>query len=158
MAKRIKVRIGDVVSVPLPVGGFAYLWVLRDSTFAVFQLHSTTPLAMSEIAAASVAFYKSGTDEAIKSGEWPIVGHHPFESEEQQWGPPFATCYVPDDNSWTMGRPRISHKGSSRDATLDEVAGLEVLSVSHRPDLIVKSIVERLVNGDESNVKRVPKR
>lgn len=155
--KKVKVATGDVVAVPLPVGGYAFMRVLRDSAFEVFRCHSTALVDIAYLRNCPVSFYKVGTDEAIRKGDWPIIGRIPFDNEDQEWGPPFATAYVVEKNWWTMGRPRISHRGEVRDATPEEVAGMEVLGVSNRPELIVDSIVRRLINGDESRVRRVPK-
>lgn len=155
--KKVKVHVGDVVAVPLPIGGFAYLRILRDGDFEVFKCHSASLLDVSEVAKCPVSHYVVGTDEAIRKGLWPAIGTAEFDSEEMEWAPPFATYYAAQANLWTMGGPKISHRGQVRDATLEEVAGLEVLSVANRPELIVDSIVRRMINGDESRVHRVPK-
>lgn len=154
---KTKPGLGDVVAVPLPVGGYAFMRVLKDSAFEVFKCHSPTVMSVDELAQVPVSHHQVGTDEAIRKGEWPIIGNLPVSSEAEAWGPPFATCYVAERNWWTMGAPRISHRGQERFADLSEVVGLEVLSVSNRPELIVDSIVRRMINGDESRVRRVPK-
>lgn len=155
--KRVKVNAGDVVAVPLPMGGFGFMRAMRDKAFEVRRLHAEAVIDASLFAESPVSHYVVGTDDAIRRGDWPVIGSLPFASEDEAWGPPFATCYVAERNWWTMGAPRISHRGKERFANLSEVAGLEVLGVAHRPDLIVDSIVRRMIQGDESRTRRVPK-
>jgi len=99
-------------------------------------------------------FYQASTDQAIKNGEWPVIGTENFTDPESAWGPPQATCYVRETNEWTMGGiPRIDYKSEMHTATLEQVQGLDIMSVCHRPELLVKIIVDRLINGNHEQYK-----
>jgi Immunity protein 26 len=147
--KHPKIELGSIVAVPLPDGRFAYARAFADDTFGVLDVLSDRLLTEAELMGRSVAFYRAANlDNPVKSGQWPLVGRLPFAHKEDAYPPPVATCYVWDSNEWTMGGvPRIEHRGVSRPATLDEVRGLDYLSVSP-PAHFVAVIVDRLINGN----------
>ena len=149
-----KYAIGSVIAIPLPDGKFAFAKMHRGGDFGIYDVLSNKILDIKDIICNSILFFKSATDVAIKNGEWPVIGVDPFLTPESEWAPPQATCYIRETNEWTMGNiPRIEYKGEMRIATLDEVRGLDILSVSHRPELLVKVIIDRLINGNHENYK-----
>jgi hypothetical protein len=153
-ASRQKYTLGSIIAVPLPDGGFAYIKVFKDHTFGVYDIVSKNLLHITDVIRNNFSFYQSSTDVAIKSGEWPVIGAESFANEESAWCPPQATCYVRETNEWTMGGiPRVDERGQMRVATLDEVRGLDIMSVCHRPELLVKIIVDRLINGNHDEYK-----
>jgi Immunity protein 26 len=154
VSSKKKYTLGSIISIPLPDGRFAYAKAFKCSTFGVYDLVSNELLPMTDVIRNKFSFYKSSTDLAIKNGEWPVIGAEPFVDEDSAWPPPQATCYLRETNEWTMGGiPRVNERGQMRVATLDEVRGLDIMSVSHRPDLFVKAIVNRLINGNHDEYK-----
>jgi Immunity protein 26 len=156
LGKKLKYSLGDVVAIPLADTRFAYAKILRDSDFAIYDFISEKIEVLNVVVQHPISFYQASTDEAVKNGLWPLIGNDAFQSSEDEWGPPRATCYSRETNEWTMGRvPRIDHKGQMRVATLSEVQGLDVLSVCNRPDQILRIINDRLVNGNHADYKVV---
>lgn len=155
--RRIKFKIGDIVSIPLPDGRYAHAQCLRDGTFKIFDAVSTKPLGSGQLSNVGASFFAVCNEQAVRTGEWPIVGHHPVLTEDEAWGAPMATGYLAERQEWAMGTPRINIRGESRDATEEEVEGLDIMSVSHHPDLLVRKIVDRLINGNHE-AYRVPRR
>lgn len=154
MAKRVKYKAGALVAIPLPTGQFAYARAYKDAEFGVFGIVSDQLLSAEQLISKPIVFFHAANDDAITAGTWPVIGLWPFKSEDEAWAPAKATCYVRETNEWTMGGvPRIDHKGQMRVATLEEVQGMDILSVSHRPELFVQVILDRLVNGNHANYK-----
>ena len=156
MAKSSKQKytLGSVMAIPLPDGRFAYAKAFNDSTFGIYDLVSNGLLPIADVIHNRFSFYQASTDVAIKSGEWTVIGAEPFADEDSTWPPPQATCYVRETNEWTMGGiPRVDQRGQMRVATLDEVRGLDIMSVCHRPELLVERIVDRLINGNHDEYK-----
>ena len=152
--KKIKYKLGSIVSIPLSEGRFAYAKVYKDNTLAVYGIISKTILPNKEVVKKEIAFSQPCTDSAIKNGDWPIIGVEPFLSEEAAWPPPLATCYVKKTNEWTMGGiPRISFKGETHTASLEEVRGLYILSASNRPEIFVRLIEDILIYGNGENYR-----
>ena len=54
-----------------------------------------------------------------------------------------------------MGGPKLYHRGQIRSATLDEVRGLYVLSVSPKPEVFVRLIEDILIHrlGEQHRVR-----
>lgn len=158
MAKsgKIKYKPGDIVTVPLPEARFAYARIYEDHTFGIFALWSAKPEPLAQIVTHPIAFFVSGTDSAIKDGTWPVIGHVPFQDAEASFPPPVAICYDYDDNTWTMGRPMVTHKGTEKFVTAKEVVGLDRLLFCHKPALVAATIVDRLIDGNHAYYKVRP--
>jgi hypothetical protein len=132
--KRILPKVGDIFQIPLPDGRFAYGKVFRDASVGVYQkiFDSPTELPIEAPFAFIVGLY----NDILKSGVWPIVGHEPFASEEDEWPPP---NYVKDIIS---GEYSIYHKGEMRPSTAEECRGLEEAAVwdAHH-------VIDRIMGG-----------
>lgn len=139
---------------PLPDGRYAYMKTFKDHSFGIYDLVSSERLPFAEVIPNRFSFYQSGTDAAIKNGEWVIIGIEPFADEDSAWIPPQATCYDRETNKWTMGGiPRVDEKGQMRIATLDEVRGLDIMTFCPRPELFGEIIIDRVVNGNHDEYK-----
>ncbi|MBB6562103.1 hypothetical protein HNP48_004812 [Acidovorax soli] len=158
MAKsgKIKYKPGDIVTIPLPEARFAYARIFEDHTFGIFAHWSAKPEPLAQVATHPIAFFVSGTDSAIKDGTWLVVGHVPFQDAEASFPPPVAICYDYDSNTWTMGRPMVTHKGTEKFVTAKEVAGLDRLLFCHKPALVAATIVDRLIDGNHAYYKVRP--
>lgn len=153
-SRKQKYTVGNIIAIPLLDGRFAYAKMFNDCLFGVYDLISVGLIPVTEVIRSSFAFHQSSTDLAIKSGEWAVIGSEPFADADSAWAPPQATCYVRETNEWTMGGiPRVDYRGQMQVATLDEVRGLDIMSVCHRPELLVEIIVDRLINGNHEQYK-----
>lgn len=151
-SKKVKFLIGDVVAIPLPNGQFAYAKVFNDYGFGIYDFLSPKIESFEKVVQHPFSFFQAGTHEGIEKGLWPILGNDPFKSDEDAWTPPAATCYIKELNEWSMGGiPRINHKGQMRTATLEEVQGLDILSVCNRHEQFYRIIVDRLINGNHTD-------
>ena len=151
--KRQKYKLGSIVAIPLPDGRFAFGRVFRDFDFAIYRLVVDQIPDVSQVVHQPIAFFHSGTDDGIKKGLWPVIGELPFADPEEAWGPTKATCYRWSTNEWTMGVPKISHKGETLTATLEQVQGLEIMKFSPNPEGFAWVIDERLVKGQHEEYK-----
>jgi hypothetical protein len=152
---RLRYSIGSIIAVPLPDRRYAFAKVFKNMALGVYDFLSKKVEPASEVTKHKIVFYQSATDEPIRTGQWPIIGEEPFTDEESSWAPPRAVGPVP-------GLPidphvlRIEHRGESRKASLSEVAGLDISTLSHEPELFVNIVVDRLVRGlhEKYRVKR----
>ena len=146
--------LGNVVAIPLPNGKFAYAKIFDDCDFGVYEVISDGILPLSAVISSHIVIYQACTDSSIKNGEWKVIGEEPFIDPESAWAPPKATFYVREADEWTVfGKPHIYHKGETRMATLEEVRGLDIMSVCQRPELLVEIIIDRVVNGNHEEYK-----
>ncbi len=154
--KRIKTSLGDVVAIPLGKEGSAYAVVLKDEDFCVLDYVGHDVLKVDQLVMLKPSFYLSGTLDAVTNGSWPIVGRLTFAAEEDSWSPPRATWYTRETNKWTVGEPRVYYREETIPAALDEVNGMDIFSVCHTPELVIKVIIDRLINGNHDNYKVRP--
>jgi hypothetical protein len=145
---RQKPKLGDVVAIPLPDGRRAFARIYRSHELGVFPQLSNQVPSMDEFKRQEVAFFVAGTDQAIKSGDWPVVATWPFASSNDAWAPPKATWYLRDLKQWTTGSPKITHRDEVVPASEEQVIGLDIASFCQTPDLILKTLVDRLVLGN----------
>lgn len=126
--KRIRPKVGDIFELSLPDGRYAYGKVFLDASVGIYEtiFDSPTHLPIASSFAFVVGLYK----DILTSGTWPIVGHEAFESEEQEWPPPY---YIKDVIS---GKFSIYHKGQIKTSTEEECKGLEQAAVWDAPHVI----------------------
>jgi hypothetical protein len=157
MAKRTgkqKPTLGSIVAIPLPDGRFAFAKIFKDQDLAVYDLVADKIESPDTVTKHKIAFFQGVTDAAIKSGDWPIIGEEPFPNEDAAWAPPRAAGILPgfDIDPVTL---LISYKGSSRPATPEEVAGLDIELFYTQPEDFIEVVVDRLIRGDHKKY-RVP--
>ena len=145
--KRPKPRLGDVVAIPLPDGRYAFARLYRSNEFGVLRTVSSTMPPLEDLKRLGFAFFLAGTDEAIKRGDWPIVAEWPFASGEEPWAPPKAAWYLRDLKQWTTGSPKVTHRDEIRAASETEVAGMDIASFCQTPELFVRVLSDRLIQG-----------
>jgi len=121
-------RIGDIFQVPLPDGRFAYGKVFRDASVGIYETIFNTPASV-PIKSAFV-FIVGLYADVLKSGTWPIVGHEPFASADEEWPPPH---FIKDVIS---GEYSLYHKGIIRPSSETECRGLEQAAVWDADDII----------------------
>jgi hypothetical protein len=151
--KRQKYNLGSIVAIPLPDGRYAFAKVFKNYGFAIYGLVLDHIPDASKVIHQPIVFFHSGTDDGIKKGLWPVIGEQPFADPEDAWAPPKATCYDWDENRWTMGVPKISHKGQTLTATLEQVKGLDIFTFSPNPEGFAWVIDKRLIKGQNEEYK-----
>jgi hypothetical protein len=144
--RKNKYQLGSIVAIPLPDGRYSYARIFEDLMLGVYD-HVTSILeSTSVVTEKSISFFQGCTDKSIRSGEWPIIGEKPFDSTEESWAPPQATWYSRESNEWTTGTPKVNHRAGTHDATLDQVVGMDVMSFCQKPDLLIKIIMDRVID------------
>lgn len=119
----IKAVPGDVCELPLGDGRYAYGRVLRDASIAVYCTTSESPGA-APIGERRFLFTVGVYSDVPGRASFPVVGHDPFESDEESWPPPHK---VVDPIN---GSIRIYLHGEMRPATdAAEAAKLEKAAV-----------------------------
>lgn len=123
-------RIGDIFQVPLPDGRFAYGKVFRDASVGIYETIFNTPANLP--IQSSFAFIVGLYDDILKSGTWPIIGHEPFGSTDEEWPPPH---FIKDVIS---GEYSLYHKGVICPSSEAECCGLEQAAVWDADDVIAR--------------------
>jgi hypothetical protein len=73
--KRQKRRIGDLLAIPLPMGGYAFGHVLTEPLIAFYDSRrESIPSDPAEVTREPVAFKLWVMNHAITDGTWPVVG------------------------------------------------------------------------------------
>lgn len=153
--RRPKPTLGSVIAIPLPGGKYAFAKVYRDQDLGVYDLVSDKIEPLVVVTRHNIAFYQGCTDAPIVSGEWAVIGVESFPSEDAAWAPPRASGIFP-------GMPiipetlQISFKGSQRHATLKDVAGLDIATLSIESESFIDEVVDRLVNHNYAKYQ-IPK-
>jgi hypothetical protein len=136
MGKRYK--LGDIVAIPLPDNKFAYGMIHNDASIGIYDLISELMLIPEEIVSKPFTFFSGIFDTAITQGFWPKVGHVPFADKESSWPPPTFIQDVINPSKF-----RIYHKGEMREATEEEIQGLDE-AVMRKPEHLIAEILRRL--------------
>jgi immunity protein 26 of polymorphic toxin system len=144
---------GTVIAIPLPKGRFAYAKLHNDHDFGIYDFLSKEIEPLEKVIAHDFAFFYAGTDDAIKSGAWPIVGEQPFTNKEAAWGPPRVGGVLPQDNPGMPPGPLLFHKGKTRPAKLADVIGLDVELFFAVPEGLTDIIQDRLIKGKHDGYK-----
>jgi hypothetical protein len=110
------------VQVPLGDRTHTYARVLPDASFAFYDSRTTDELPIERVIELPVLFFVAVMDHVIKTGRWPVVGHHHLE--EQLHPPPRFIQDALDKSSFS-----IYENGRIRRATRQECIGLERAAV-----------------------------
>jgi len=141
-----KYKVGQIVAISLPDHKFAYAKVFNDFDLGVYDFLSDEIEPLERVVKNRFAYFNAVTDRAIKSGAFLVIGEEPFPDEESAWAPPMASGVFPGHPD--VGLLHIDHKGTTRLATPQEAARMDVRDFSQRPELFVRDIVDRLVKGN----------
>lgn len=157
MTRKVKHKLGDVVSIPLPDSRYAAGRLFRDASIGVFAVIFDKPPAIEDVANRPTAFVTGCFTSAIKDGHWKVIGTIPFSNDDEAWGPP---TYIQDFIN--PKKFRIYHMGKMRPATADEVRGLGKAEM-YKPEQLVDRILRELVqmankiNGEPTRMIETPK-
>jgi hypothetical protein len=141
-----KYKVGQIVAIRLPGRKFAYAKVFKGFDLGVYDFLSDEIAPVEQVVKKKFAYFNAVTDRAIKSGAFIVIGEQPFPDEDSAWAPPMAGGVFPEDDN--MDTLHIEHKGEILDAEPKEAAGMYIRMFSHRPELFVEEIVDRLVKGN----------
>lgn len=124
-----RIRIGDVLAIPLDNGRFAFCRVLKDASIGIYDysVHSQDMIPSSTI---RYLFVVGVYRHVLTSGEWPLVLRQPFQHEEDAWPPPQVVHDV------ISGGVSIYHKGVMRPASTQECEGLEPAAIWDREQIL----------------------
>ena len=109
---RLSCKPGTIVAIPLTDGRFAFAKVFADSMLGVYDWVSPSMPPLAQVLGQAFAFHQATTLSAITRGDWPTLGFEPFRCEDDAWAPPLATCYARETGKWTMGEPKLYHRGA----------------------------------------------
>ena len=124
MAKRkVRWKVGDVVSIPLSGGQHGYAWMMESPLMAFFDYRSFAPVPVEELVKKPIAFKIWVMRHTVTDGLWPVVGHASVP----------ATLLEPPEffkQDPLNGKLSITHDGGDeRPATLEECQHLECAAV-----------------------------
>lgn len=132
--KEQDIKLGDVFSIPLPNGKFAFCRIFRGAAMAFYQDVVDFP---DQLPTVEVYQFTVGVNiNHILSDQWQRVDYRPFATEDEAWPPP---SYVVDVFT---EKYKIYHKGviSKERYTKEECAGMEK-TIIWRPEDIVKRLM-----------------
>ena len=126
-------KVGDVFSVPLTDGRYAFGRVLEDPLMAFYDFKADEQVAAEQIISYPVAFRVWVTRDAITSGRWEVLGNFPLEPHmlEEVW---FSKQ---DIISKQLSLYKGGHDWEEIPATFDQCKDLELAQVwgsSHLED------------------------
>jgi hypothetical protein len=127
-----RVRLGDVLAIPLSEGVYAFCRVLKDASVGVYRFLASSPKNLPS-PETGYLFVVGVYRDVLTSGGWPVVARRPFVDEDAAWPPPHV---VQDPLS---GRFSIYHRGTFRPATPEEDAGqLEPAAVWDKEHIVAR--------------------
>jgi hypothetical protein len=119
--RKIRQHPGDAFAIDLGDGFYAFGQVCGTGDYAFFDLRSATLVPPEQAAASSVVFRVICSDQAIKAGDWPILGNVPLPPERAA---PAAYRQQPVGSNQLY----IYQNDTFRPADIEEVRDLEVLA------------------------------
>jgi hypothetical protein len=133
--KKIRPKIGDVFEIALPNGKYAYGRVYHDASIGIYRNISDTP-GQPPIGSRDFLFNVGIYNDILSSGQYPLVGHDPFDKNESSWPPP---NFILDPIS---GEYSIYFEGEIRNASKEECQGLEEAAVWDIGDIVSRILQE----------------
>jgi hypothetical protein len=140
--KRKRLRVGDIVAIPVEEDLYAYAKLYQDSNIGLYKLLSEHVLDTETVRKAEIIWWTPCVTNHVTAGSWTVIGHEEFESEEASWAPPM---YSHDP---LFGFYWIWHKGNRWKATREETEGLDEHGFAF-PKHVIQTIYERLVGQVE---------
>jgi hypothetical protein len=146
--RKIRYRIGDVVAIPLYMGGFGYGHILTKTIIEFYEIHSTQLLPVEEVISQPVLFKLWVDDEAVSNGAWQIIGNTPLSKDLQKIPLMFIWSFLQDI-------PHIiSETGEMIPATVEECQGLEKANM-WGPDAVRCRLQDALTGKGDRWIQRI---
>ncbi|MCB1158323.1 MAG: hypothetical protein H7A25_18155 [Leptospiraceae bacterium] len=120
MKKRIILKPGSILEIPLDKNLFSYCRVLENNTFVFYDLKLTKPMEdMEKICSSSILFITLVYMDSVKE-RWKKVGFLSLKNFPQEIPPMFV------QNPLNLSKFKIHYPdGTIKEATKEEVIGLE---------------------------------
>ncbi|KDN27529.1 hypothetical protein VFDL14_18515 [Vibrio fortis] len=134
----MKIKIGDMIAIPVQQHKFVFGRVYNDATIAIYEFLSDSTSSYREAYKNNILMFSGFFDSSIKNKKWKIVGHIKFSSAEEAWAPPVYIQDVIDPNKY-----RIYHKGAMRNCFKSETFGIE-RQIMRKPEELVEAIKARM--------------
>ena len=126
--KRKKIKLGDIFSIPLPNGMYAFGRLYKEYTLAIYKEKSKYNNKIPENK--KYDFFVGVYSDILTNGKWTVIGNIPFAHDDDAWRPP---TYVKDILN---GKYSIYERGIIRSATKHECNGLELTATWDEHHLI----------------------
>ncbi|QVK19508.1 hypothetical protein KHQ81_00160 [Mycoplasmatota bacterium] len=136
--RKKKINLGDIFSIPLPNGKFAFARLFKENVIAVYKKTYTDiiKLPLSEDYQFIVGVYQ----DLLQDGIWKVVDNRPFESEEDAW----VRGFIKDPIN---GKYSMYYKGKIIPSTEEECKGLEQVAAWDR-----HHVVDRIMGDNKWNI------
>ena len=132
--KRIRIKTGDIIAIPVSENKYAYGRVFKDSSIGILEVLSDGIDETIDFSTQEVVLVAGIFDTAIKSGEWPVIKNCPFNNQDEAWSPPRFIRDPINPNKY-----RIYHKGEMQSATKEDAEGLDQF-LMFKPDQLIERI------------------
>lgn len=117
--------LGAVLSISLGNSKIAYARVVKDASYAIYDLISDTLLAIDEVVKHEILFIVAVYDDVVISGRWKIIGQMKLEDNLLKLPLKFIQDEL-DPNKFELYDPNT---GDIRNAKREECLGLERAAV-----------------------------
>lgn len=123
-----KHKVGNVYTIPLPNGCYAFGRLFQDNIIAVYHEVGDSPLnaPSTEDYQFFVGVYSSTLNK------WKVIGYRPFLSDSSAWAPPMLVI-----DPITKAH-RFYFQGSFHEATVEDQSALEPAAVWEEKQIIMR--------------------
>ncbi|QDG74410.1 immunity 26/phosphotriesterase HocA family protein [Labrenzia sp. PHM005] len=136
MTKRVRRKVGDIVSIPLSDGQYTYGRVLAEPLIAIYNHVSVSEADVETVLSRPVKYILAVMNNAVTSGRWRVIGRVDLEAGLQK-----TVRFFQQDKF--SGKLSIYVEGEEFPATLEDCLGLErnaVWDAEHVEDRILDEI------------------
>lgn len=128
MAKKKRLKLGDIYEIKLPNGKRAYGRLFKEYTLGIYTgfYDNFEEVPENAVYYRFIGVYK----DILQDNVWRIVGNRPFKNEEESWPPPM--CVV--DAITRKGS--LYYKGKIVSCTYDECKDLEIAAAWDRHHVV----------------------
>lgn len=117
--------LGAVLSINLDNGKIAYARVVKDASYAIYDLISDTLLAIDEVVKHEILFIVAVYENVVTSGRWKIIGQMKLEDNLLK----LPLKFIQDELDSTKLELYDPNTGDIRNAKRKECLGLERAAV-----------------------------
>ncbi|PCJ16262.1 MAG: hypothetical protein COB02_16550 [Candidatus Cloacimonadota bacterium] len=100
--KKQRLKVGDIVQIPLNEMRFALGRLMKDSNIGIYNfIYSTSPSSPPDDSL-GFKFFQGVFDTNIKNGLWSILFHKPFLNTNEEWAPPQYMQDILDSSQYSI--------------------------------------------------------
>ncbi|MFD2162265.1 immunity 26/phosphotriesterase HocA family protein [Paradesertivirga mongoliensis] len=137
--------VGAFLKINLPNGKFGYARILKEASYAIYDLTTYEVVDVNEIAKHNVLFFVAVYDDVVTSGRWEKIGKRPLE--EQFFGLPMK--FIQDAQNPDKFSLYDPNSGDITAANKEDCLGLERAAVWE-----AEHVEERIVDHYEGRPNR----